>query len=207
MKELTKIGIYGGTFSPPHRGHIASAQEMLRALPLDELYVIPTATPPHKELSYAIEPSDRLALSKIAFGAIERCTVSDMEIRRGGKSYTVDTLKALSGKGRELYLLVGTDMLLPLDTWYHAKDIFALATIVYVRRETDPDTEREIRERVEDYQSRFGARIIEIQNEVIEISSGELREMILSNSPKVSEYLTDEVYAYIQARGLYRNDR
>ena len=93
---MTRIGIYGGTFSPPHKGHVAAARAFMEQMELDFLYVIPNALPPHKEMEAPVSAQHRLNMTRLAFGGIEGVYVSDMEIQRGGKSYTVDTLRTLS---------------------------------------------------------------------------------------------------------------
>ena len=113
---MTRIGIYGGTFSPPHNGHLAAARAFMEQMWLDILYVIPAAIPPHKQMAEPVSAADRLEMCRRAFAGMEGVYVSDMEIRRGGKSYTVDTLRELSGDDRRLFLLCGTDMVLTLDS-------------------------------------------------------------------------------------------
>ena len=132
-----RIGIYGGTFSPIHNGHVAAAKAFMEQMWLDVLYVIPTYAPPHKEIAGSVTPYDRLRMCDLAFAGVEGVVVSDLEIRRGGKSYTVDTLRALSGEGDRLFLLCGTDMILSLDTWREPQEIFKLSYPVYIRREGD----------------------------------------------------------------------
>ena len=92
------IGIYGGSFSPPHMGHYRALSAFVNAFKPDKTYVIPTLIPPHKELSSAATPEERLAMCRLAFGELD-ITVSDMEIKRGGKSYTVLTLQELAKEG------------------------------------------------------------------------------------------------------------
>ena len=134
---MIRIGIYGGTFSPPHNGHIAAAKAFMEQMWLDFLYVIPTATPPHKEMDVPVGAAHRLEMCRLAFSEMEGVYVSDMEMRRGGRSYTVDTLRELTGEDRRLFLLCGTDMMLTLDQWREPEEIFKLSYPVYIRREKD----------------------------------------------------------------------
>ena len=132
---MTRIGIYGGTFSPPHNGHLAAARAFMEQMWLDILYVIPAAIPPHKQMAEPVSAADRLEMCRRAFAGMEGVYVSDMEIRRGGKSYTVDTLRELSGDDRRLFLLCGTDMVLTLDEWrpktLHARTAAAQIPVDY----------------------------------------------------------------------------
>lgn len=198
-----KIGIYGGTFSPPHCGHVGAAESFYKAINLDELIIMPTFLPPHKHCDTEVLPSDRIEMCKIAFGHIDRTVVSDLEIKRGGKSYTAITLKELSSSDRELYFLCGTDMFITLDKWYTFEKIFELAVICYVRREDEFDLGELIKSKKEEYIQKYNARIIEISNDVREISSSEIRNGI-KNKIDLSDYIPRKVYNYITEKGLYR---
>ena len=121
--QTMKLGIYGGTFNPPHLGHLTSARLALDALGLDALQFVPAATPPHKALPVGSPvPEERLAMVELAADGLlmpKRVGVSDMEFTRPGKSYTADTLEQLHAQypGAELWLLMGTDMFLTLQYW------------------------------------------------------------------------------------------
>lgn len=199
---MKKIGIYGGTFSPPHNGHVGAARAFAEALSLDELLIIPTFTPPHKVFCAEASAEERLEMSRIAFADIPNACVSDIEIRRGGKSYTYLTLEELTGADRELYLLCGTDMLLTLDEWKFAERIFGLATICYVRRESDEAIDIAIKAKLREYENRYSARITEISCNVVEVSSTELRAAIAKG--QYSELLPSGVLKFIEERGLYK---
>ena len=134
---MERIGIYGGSFSPPHNGHLSAARLLLEEAGVDRLFILPAGVPPHKTLDPDESPEHRLAMTRLAFADLPRTEVSDWEMTRSGKSYTVLTLEHFSAPDRQLVLLVGTDMFLTLDRWYRAEDIFALAEIVCVRRELD----------------------------------------------------------------------
>ena len=167
------------------------------------MLVIPTAVPPHKQLKRGATQEQRLAMCRIAFSDLP-VTVSDIEMKRGGKSYTVDTLKQLSQEGRRLVLLCGTDMFLSLDTWYRAETIFTLADIVYARREQDPENDALLSKQAEMYQKRFGATVRPLSSSVIEISSSEVRE-VLAKGKDTTAFLHPDVRRYIQEWQLYRN--
>lgn len=198
-----RLGIYGGTFSPPHIGHVSAAGTFVREAKLDKLLIMPDFTPPHKLEFGDATPEDRLEMCRIAFADVPFAEVSDFEIRKGGKSYTYLTLEAFDSEEVELFFLCGTDMLLTLDTWKCPEIIFKLATICYVRRESDADNDTVIRKRIEEYERRFAARVIGLSHKVVEVSSSELRADIL-NSESSRTHLPAGVYDYVKERGLYR---
>lgn len=197
-----KLGIYGGTFSPPHKGHVDSAKAFCDQLKLDKLLIIPTNLPPHKDISEEASADQRLEMCEIAFSGIPGATVSDMEIRRGGRSYTYLTLEELSNGRDELYLLCGTDMILTFDRWVNFQLIFSLATICYVRRETDKEIDELINLKVNEYREKYGARVIAIQHDVTEVSSTEIRDSIKNGLGH--RFVDENTLEYIFSRGLYR---
>ena len=197
-----KIGIFGGTFNPPHMGHVKTAEDFARKIEADKLFIIPTNLPPHKEYGMEVGAEERIWMARLAFSHIPHSEVLDIEVRRGGRSYTYETLRELSREGRELYFLCGTDMFLTLGEWKNPEEIFARAIICYARREQDADKDSLIAARVAEYTERYGARILQIENEVVDICSTELREMLRErrNAPNL---LPRAVYDYIIDRGLY----
>ena len=203
MSEKIRVGIFGGTFNPPHIGHIESAKSFIDALSLDRLLIIPTLIPPHKETSSNISPTDRLNMCRLAFADIPRCEVSDIEIKRGGKSYTYMTLEELSSQEVELFMLCGTDMILTMDSWKNPNVIFDLAKVCYVRRELEKDNELKIDEKIALYKEKFRAEIVAINSSVIQLSSSEVREKISSTEP-YDELVAPEVKKYIVQRELYQ---
>lgn len=199
---MTRIGIYGGTFSPPHNGHLAAARAFMEQMWLDILYIIPDAAPPHKEMEEPISAEDRLAMCRAAFSGMEGVYVSDMEIRRGGKSYTVDTLRELSGEDRRLFLLCGTDMVLTLDEWREPAEIFRLCYPVYIRRENDKGLDGLIVKKLAAYQETYGKIVRRIVTEPLPISSSDIRQRLRTGA-SVGELLPAAVEAYIRDRHLY----
>ena len=204
MSSKTRLGIYGGTFSPPHLGHVGAAKSFYGAVPLDKLLIIPDFLPPHKQIDGEISADDRIEMCKLAFADVKGAEVSDIEIKRGGKSYTALTLAELSSDENELYFLCGTDMFLTFGEWYKPEEIFKLATICFVRRENDKENDLEIQRRTEEYINRFSARIIQISAPVTEISSSELRIAIKEDDERLVELLPSSVLKYIKERGLYK---
>lgn len=198
-----KIAIYGGTFNPPHIAHVRACEAFYNAVKPDRLLVIPDFLPPHKEVSGNVTSEDRLAMTALAFESMPYAQVSDMEIRRGGRSYTAITLSELKREDNELYFLCGTDMFLSLESWYHPEIIFSLATICYVRRENDSDNEEKLIALEEHYKKKFNAKIRAIPLSVTELSSSEIREKIQKDLP-VNDLIPDNVNNYIQKRGIYK---
>ena len=117
---MVNIGIYGGSFNPPHKGHMLAAAQCRAALGLERVIVIPAAVPPHKALADGSpDAQTRLALTKLAVRGLDGFEVSDMELRREGPSYTVDTLRQLAAEHPDdtLWLMMGTDMFLSFSSW------------------------------------------------------------------------------------------
>ena len=195
-----RLGIYGGTFSPPHVGHVEAAEAFCREMNLDKLLIIPTFVPPHKIKSDDATSEQRLEMCRLAFSHIPCAEISDMEIKRGGKSYTYLTLEELSGDGVELFFLCGTDMILTFDEWKRYEYIFSLATICYARRENDAQNTLKIREKIGQYE-KMGAKIVEIDHDVKEISSTEIREMIAHRSEDTP--ISKAVLNYVWKERIY----
>ena len=195
-----RVGIFGGTFNPPHIGHVSAAKAFLEQVELDDLIIMPAFIPPHKELDSLVSCEQRLEMCKIAFSEISGATVSDLEIARKGKSYTYLTLEELTSPDAELYFLCGTDMILTMDNWKNPEIIFSLANICYIRRETDAEKTALIEQKCKDYLAKYGAKVLPIDAEVIEISSSEIR----NDFDNASRYLSADVIDYITEAGLYR---
>ncbi len=198
-----RVGIYGGTFSPIHNGHIAAARAFMEQMWLDILYVIPTGISPHKVMKGDATAADRLEMCRLAFADTEGVIVSDLEIRREGKSYTVDTLRAFAREGDRLFLLLGTDMLLTLDSWREPEEIFRLAYPVYIRREADGTLDDVIVGKIAAYNERFGKVVRRVVSSPIEVSSGEIRASVAAGR-SVTDMVPPAVAAYMEAHGLYR---
>lgn len=197
-----RTGIFGGTFSPIHNGHINAAKAFVRELGLDVLYVIPDRIPPHKQISGVDDPWLRLEMVKKAFEGEEKIVVSDAELLREGKSYTVETLPAFTGNG-ELFMLIGTDMFLSFDRWYRYRDIFAMCTLVLMVRESRESGLRAEIDRKKALYEAQGAKICELAAEPFPISSTELRAMIASGN-STDGYIPASVREFIDEKGLYR---
>ena len=199
-----RVGIYGGTFSPVHNGHVAAAKAFMEQMWLDILYIIPTGVTPHKTMKGDATAADRLEMCRLAFAGMEGVIVSDLEMRRDGKSYTVDTLRELYDPDGRLFLLMGTDMLLTLDKWREPEEIFRLCYPVYIRREEDGALDAAIVEKIKTYQEKYGKVVRRIVAPAIEISSTDVRAAVAEGFP-IEGAVPSSVAAYIRDRGLYRN--
>ena len=203
-----KIGVYGGTFNPPHLGHITAARAVFDLLQLDELWLIPAGMPPHKAMPQGSPSAEqRLEMTCLAGEQLDlggKVKVLDLELRREGKSYTADTLTELKAQHPEdeFWLLMGTDMFLTLQAWRMPEKILSLAGIAAFGR-TEADTE-ELFSVQRDYLCHTypQARIFTLTIPgVIDVSSTELREKLAEGEG--AGLLAPVVYGYILREGLY----
>ena len=203
-----KIGIYGGTFNPPHLGHVTAARAVFELLKLDRLLVIPAGLPPHKDLpDHSPTAAQRLEMTRLAaeqMGLDGKVEVVDIELSRAGKSYTSDTLAQLKERypDDELWLLMGTDMFLTLQAWHAPEEILSLAGIAAFGR-TEADTEELFSvQRDYLYKTYPQARIFTLTIPgVIDVSSTELRQKLAAGEG--GALLPPAVYGYILRQGLY----
>ena len=203
-----KIGVYGGTFNPPHLGHVTAARAVFELLKLDLLLLVPDGQPPHKMLPPGSpSPEQRLEMTRLAgeqLGLGERVRTLDLELKREGRSYTAETLRQLHQQypEDELWLLMGTDMFLTLQAWREPGEILSLAGIAAFGR-TEEDTE-ELFSVQRDYLYRTypQARIFTLTIPgVVDVSSTELRTMLARGEG--GNLLPPAVYGYILREGLY----
>ncbi len=208
MAKIARLGIYGGTFDPPHKGHLHAASAFLACCSLDALYIVPTGTPPHKDDTATTAPEMRMDMVRLAFGdpayADPRINVSDFEQRRTGKSYTYHTLCHFKDAAETIYLLCGEDMFLTLDNWYRAENLFALASIVCFRRSDGAARAKRIEDAAKRYERVFGARILLPRFTPLPISSTEIRHK-LQNGISSDAELTENVQMYIKEHKLYQS--
>ena len=206
-----KIGIYGGTFNPPHLGHITAAKAVFELLGLDRLLLIPAGIPPHKAMPEGSASAEqRLEMTRLAgeqLGLGSKVQVLDLELKREGRSFTADTLAVLKEQypEDELWLLMGTDMFLTLQAWKDPGKILDLAGIAAFGR-TEEDTEELFSVQREYLCKTYPqARIFTLTIPgVVDISSTELREKLAKGEG--SRFLAPAVYGYILREGLYRTD-
>jgi len=197
-----KIAVYGGSFNPPHAGHLKAVMDVFSQIAPDKILIVPAALPPHKDLPNG-SPSadDRKEMARLFAERLPSTELCDIELNRSGKSYTVDTLIELSLQYPEsqLYLLMGTDMLLTLENWYLFRRIIELATIVVFAR--DEGQNFEILSHIEHLKKLYGGDFIFIPREPLAVSSTELRIQLKNRMG--AELIPDEVYRYIIKHRLY----
>ncbi len=206
---MKRTGIFGGSFSPPHKGHFQSAMAFYDDCALDELLIIPAGIPPHKSLTADVTPEMRLAMTGLAF-APEKCgnrriTVCDYELKKPGSSFTYETLLHFSSpENTQLYLLVGSDMFLTLHQWKHPEILSKLATVVLHRREQEKE-DGAFEKQKKFLEERFGMRILCPVYTPLPLSSRFVREKI-KRGENAEEFLDVDVEHYIQNQGLYGSD-
>ncbi|MFA5093256.1 MAG: nicotinate-nucleotide adenylyltransferase [Candidatus Omnitrophota bacterium] len=194
-----KIGILGGTFNPVHIGHLILAEEAREKLGLDKVIFIPTALPPHKDNVNIAPAEDRLKMLKLATKSNKYFAVSDIEIRRGGKSYTIDTVNELKQKypTDSFYLIIGSDLITYFDGWKDIDKIAKAVTFVVATRPGYP---------LEDIGSyvasrQLGAKILPIR--AVDVSGFEVRQCVQQG--KSFGYLVmDKVFDHIKRKKLYK---
>ncbi len=197
---MKKIAIYGGSFDPPHKGHKLLAENLASVCGAEKVIIIPTALSPFKNSSSATA-EDRLNMCKLFFKEA-LFQISDIEIKRGGKSYTVDTLTQIKKENPEakLFLFMGDDMLLSFDKWYCHQEILRLATIVCACRTEKLEELQNMKEFVKNVLE-AEERVIICESVPFEISSTEIRSSLKDG---VNKGLSEDVYNYIVAKGLYQ---
>ncbi len=199
---MERIGIYGGTFNPPHLGHIRAAKCAVDSLGLSKLLLIPSCISPHKQIpGDSPTPSQRLEMLSDTVAGEEKMEVSDMELRRGGVSFTYETVLKLRENypDAELVLLMGTDMFLSFETWKNPDVILGNASLGVFYRGERGEKENILtqKEKLE----KTGAKVYLVENGVTEISSTDLRRMLVLGCEE--GYLAPETIAYIQKNHLY----
>ena len=196
-----RVGILGGTFNPPHLGHLVCAQEAYLQLELDRVLFVVARIPPHKTIEVEPGAEHRLELCRLAARGDQRFEVCDLEIRREGPSYTVDTLEELRSTTPdiELFLILGGDIAAGLPEWHQVERVLSLATaVVAERRGTARSSIEDALESV-----RAGERARFFPMPPIGLSSTMIRERVRASQP-IRYFVPDAVAAYIQEHSLYR---
>ncbi len=200
-----QIGLFGGTFNPVHVGHLKVARAAVDQLRLEELRLIPSAMPPHKTPADLAPGEHRLAMCRLAVRGEPRLSVDDVELRAGGRSYTVETLRTLRSErpGAELVLLIGADMLRELHRWHRAREILEMARVVTARR---PDVslgrlEALRRELGDESADRLLRDVLETP--LVDVSSTEVRRRARAGEP-IEPLVPETVARYIHEHNLYR---
>jgi nicotinate-nucleotide adenylyltransferase len=195
-ERAARVGILGGTFDPPHAGHVAAGRAVTEALALDRLLLVVANDPWQKSGRRAISPAeDRYALTEALAAEIPGAEAARLEIDRGGPSYSVDTAEEIlaeaAGRPLELFLVVGADLVSELGTWQRAGDLQRLVTLVVVSRPTNPVPV-----------APAGWRTVVVDGPQVAASSSEVRDLLAAGKP-VDELVPAPVIRCIRRRGLY----
>ncbi len=197
MGEVRRTGVFGGTFDPPHLGHVGAALDIRRELKLDRVLFVVANQPWQKIDDRPVSPAaDRLALVRAATSGVEGLEASDLEIERGGPTYTVDTLDELSRRfpHDELFVIVGRDAAEGLDTWERSEELSGRATFVLIDRPGAGSS------RLPD-----GFTWLEVESVGLDISSTDVRDLAASEGD-IGALVPARVATCIAERGLYRGD-
>jgi len=192
-----KVGIFGGTFNPPHKTHLQLAQSAIRQLGLDKLIVFPCGNPPHK--SCFVDSAHRLQMTRLAFADVPQVVVDDFEIVSTAKSYTANTLRYVKGTypDAQLYLLMGADSLAYLQDWYQPQAILSMAqVVVYGRKGVDLD------EQIAKQSKLFGASFVVLEGVDTADNSTDIR--LNYQFGLLQPSVLPQVDAYVKANGLYQ---
>jgi nicotinate-nucleotide adenylyltransferase len=195
-----RIGILGGTFNPPHLGHLVAGQEAYRELELDRVMLIPARIPPHKPVEHEPGPGHRLALCRLASQDDDRFEVSELELERDGPSYTVDTLEQLSSNApnNELFLVVGGDIAAGLPNWHRPERVLELANLAIAKRRGT--TRDSVQEALATLRGGDRARFFRMPR--IGVSSTMIRRRVAAGQP-IRYLVPDRVVDYIERHELY----
>lgn len=196
-----RLGIFGGTFDPPHVGHLLAASDALEHLALDRLVLVPAATQPLKGARVTAPAADRLAMVRLTVGSDSRLEADPVEVDRRGLSYTVDTLREFSRRfpSSEIFFLVGADVVSSFAQWRDPHTILELATLAIMRRADSGDSEGPVVEMDDE----LARRAAFIPTRRIDVSSTEIRDRVRSGR-SIHGFVTDAVAEYIGSHGLYR---
>ena len=202
MEKNTEIALYGGSFNPPHLGHCTAVETVLNELQPDLLLIMPDSEPPHKVMEHGSPtPEERLELCRLAFTESSHVQVSELEILRSGKSYTYDTVRELQllYPGAQLTLVVGTDMFLSFEEWYHFEYLLQNCRIAVLARELDDD--EELRRMANHFRRDYGADAVVLTHTPYPMSSTEIRTLLRRRSGR--DFLPEAVYGRIIQKRLY----
>ena len=197
---MERIGIFGGSFDPVHIGHVQSARQAAKMLRLDKLLMIPAGSPPHKNGCH-VGGEHRLNMLRIALDGDPVVDACDLEIIRGGISYTYETVEAVGATypNAEIFLLMGSDMFLSLQNWKYPERILSMATLAVFCR-GHKDEQEKIAERKQELEAQ-GHKVAIVPNEVVNISSTQMRRLLAFRC--ADEFLPAGVGDYIRENGLY----
>jgi nicotinate-nucleotide adenylyltransferase len=203
-----RIGILGGTFDPPHVGHLLVASDAVEALHLDRLVFVPNARQPLKSHTVLSDPEDRLSMVRLAIGTDARFAVDDLEVVRGGTSFTVDTLEQLSARdpASQWFLLLGADAGTTFAQWRSPRRVAELATLAIMRRAGDATAPTD-EALIAGFQAVIGpgaAPPMMIATRRVDVSSTEIRERVRTGR-SIHGFVPEAVARFLQERGLYQS--
>jgi len=190
---MSKVGIFGGTFDPIHLGHLITAQSVKEIRDLDKIIFIPAFISPHKTDAKASSPEDRLNMIKLAVEGIPFFDFSDIEIKKGGISYSVDTLRELKKHYTELEFIIGYDNIFTFHTWKEPDEIFKLAKVIVLKRKSSHPPQ---------FEDKYYHQSVFVQTRGIEISATDIRERVKHGMP-INFLVPSEVMKYIYKHKLY----
>ncbi|HLS53589.1 MAG TPA: nicotinate-nucleotide adenylyltransferase [Tissierellaceae bacterium] len=198
-----KIGILGGTFNPIHHGHLILSEYIREEARLDKIIFIPTGISPHKDQEEVLNKHDRKEMLKLALASNPNYKISTIEIDRQGKSYTIDTIKKLKNiyPKDDLYMIIGADSLLELNTWKDYEDIISSIKIIVMDRQVS--CREKLKEKITYYNKTYQGQIKRIETPIIEISATEIRRRI-KRGKSIKYLLPELVEDYIIKNKLYR---
>jgi len=207
---MKKIGIFGGTFNPPHIGHMILSELVFDKLKLDKLFFIPAYIPPHKTKIHLIDAKHRLKMLELSITNKKYFRVSDIEIKRGGKSYTYDTLMYLKSKNKnsKFYLIIGYDNYKDFICWKNYKEILKNCKVVVLRRFLNNEKRKKhlidfCEKKLKDAKKELPSdNFIFIYNPILDISSTEIRNRV-KKGKSFDFYVTERVARYIKKNKLY----
>lgn len=197
-KSGSRIGVFGGTFNPPHIGHLIVAEEVRQNFALDRIVFVPSARPPHKIQSPVIDSAHRYHMTQLATEDNPHFAVSDIEIRRPGTSYTVDTVKSFRdtyGPDVDIFFIMGGDSIFEIDTWKDPEQIFNCCTIIVTSR---PGFH------LSKVEERLKAKVLTTEVSQIDVSSTDIRQR-LQDGKSIAYLVPQAVEAYIRKEKLYRS--
>lgn len=206
MQTGRKIGILGGTFNPPHYGHLYICENVYSEYALNEVWLMPVGQPPHKRTYEVASKADRAAMTKLLVAQQPFLVYCDIEIDREGYTYTIDTLRALKKgalKGDTIYYIVGTDTLLYMESWKDIKDVLPLAEFVCVLRPGDDIAK--VQEKRQWYETHFNKSIWLSKAAGPDISSTNIRKRA-AEGEVLDGMLPESIAAYIKEHHLYERE-
>ena len=190
---MSKVGIFGGTFDPIHLGHLITAQSVKELRNLEKIIFIPAFISPHKSDAKTSSPEDRLNMIKLAVDGIPFFDYSDIEVKKGGVSYSIDTLRELKKHYSELELLIGYDNIFSFHTWKEPDEILNLAKIIVLKRKSSHPPQ---------FEDKYYHQAVFVQTRGIEISATDIRERVRNGLP-INFLVPPSVMKYIYKNKLY----